>query len=186
MSKAIGRYRFLGGDRHRFIDRIWKLILLRCTSSWTTTFVPTWLSLLTVSSLMVHGRSSRSSSTWVFRRGLFSCNLRWVLTVLGPLPDDTTLLHLGVLLTTDMVLVLWKAQLQTSFSGMRLVLAADVLLALGACQTPNVRKPLPGVGALGSQACSMCGMGRLGGCSGFTNLTDDGKYILRGSVHGHA
>ena len=69
---------------------------------------------------------------------------------------------------------------------MRLGLAADVLLALGACQIPNVRKPLPGVGALGSQACGMCGMGRLGGCSGVMNLTDNGKYILRGSVHGHA
>ena len=72
--------------------------------------------------------------------------------MLGPLPDGKTLLHLGVLLTTDMVLVLWKAQLRTSllsvcpstlqtfcrpsFSGMRLVLAADVLLALGARQTP--------------------------------------------------
>ena len=48
---------------------------------------------------------------------------------------------------------------------MRLVLAADGLLALGGRQTPNVQKPLPEVGALGSQACSMCRMGRLGGRS---------------------
>ena len=45
---------------------------------------------------------------------------------------------------------------------MRLVLAADILLALGARRAPNVQKPIPEVGALGSQACSMCRMGRLG------------------------